>query len=156
MAQKAFNVEDKQKLEELFQTLDINNDGQLQKSELVIGYTELYGDAEIANKEVERIFKNVDINHNNAIDFSEFLMANMQKENIMQDEKLKEAFAAFDTDRNGSISLEELEGVFQLPLGSDRDKQKKELNKLFQFIDSNGDGCIDFTEFVQMMQGMHL
>ena len=58
MAQKAYSVEDKQKLEELFQALDISNDGQLQKSELVIGYTELYGDAEVASKEVERIFQN--------------------------------------------------------------------------------------------------
>lgn len=156
MAQKAFTNEEKDRLEELFESLDKNADGQLQKNELIDGYAELYDDKEFAIKEVERIFQNVDVNHNGAIDFSEFLMANMQKQNIMHKDMLKAAFSEFDTDGNGVITLDELENVFQLPSSSNREHQKEDVIKLFNAVDTNHDGNVDFDEFLKMMENMQI
>ena len=156
MAQKAYLMEDKDKLEELFESLDKNGDGQLQKNELIDGFTDMYGDKEIARVEVEKIFKNIDIDNNQAIDFSEFLMANMQRQNILHKDMLKAAFDAFDADGNGVITLEELENVFQLPSSSHRDCQKYEIGELFKIVDVNGDGNVDFEEFIKMMESLQI
>jgi Ca2+-binding EF-hand superfamily protein len=128
----------------------------LQKNELIEGYARLYDDRELAKAEVDKIFYNIDINHNEAIDFSEFLMANMQKQNIMHKDMLRAAFEAFDTDGNGVITLDELENLFQIPTSSNREHQRNDICELFKNVDLNGDGNVDFDEFLKMMESMQI
>ena len=65
----------KQELAEVlksFRFMDLNEDGQLSKEELVVGFEKIYGNRDKAVMEVERIMKNVDQNKNNFIDYSGF------------------------------------------------------------------------------------
>lgn len=62
--------------------------------------------------------------------------------------ELKHAFDLFDRNGDGYISVQELATVFH-SLG--QSLTASELQLLLQDIDTDGDGRIDFTEFVTMM-----
>jgi len=59
-----------------------------------------------------------------------------------------EAFSLFDDDGNGTVDNEELKEVMQ-NLGMK--PSEDELVRLINEIDVDGDGCLDFEEFVSMM-----
>eukprot|EP00574_Skeletonema_japonicum_P003347 CAMPEP_0201726590 /NCGR_PEP_ID=MMETSP0593-20130828/9952_1 /ASSEMBLY_ACC=CAM_ASM_000672 /TAXON_ID=267983 /ORGANISM="Skeletonema japonicum, Strain CCMP2506" /LENGTH=150 /DNA_ID=CAMNT_0048218103 /DNA_START=75 /DNA_END=527 /DNA_ORIENTATION=+ len=63
-------------------------------------------------------------------------------------EDLKEAFNMFDVDGGGSISRDELKGVMK-KLGSD--PTDDEIQAMISSVDDNGDGEIDFEEFLVLM-----
>ena len=71
----------------------------------------------------------------------------MQKDEWL--ESMRTAFASFDTDGSGSISVEELREVLVKNLG--QQVSDDELDRLVQLADSNGDGEIDFEEFKALM-----
>ena len=72
--------------------------------------TEIYGE-EHGKDEVDRIFALVDVDHSGEIDFSEFVAASVNKDNLLQESKLKAAFDCYDKDGSGSISVEEIKDV---------------------------------------------
>ena len=64
----------------------------------------------------------------------------------MNEQKLRDAFNLFDTDKNGKISKKEIERV--LKMGVDA----KEIDAIMAKHDTNKDGEIDFKEFMVMME----
>ena len=62
----------------------------------------------VANQHVDKIFNTVDKDHNGTIDYAEWLVATVDKEKLLTEEKLKAAFNLFDTDGGGTISIEEV------------------------------------------------
>ncbi|PAA85820.1 hypothetical protein BOX15_Mlig005972g2 [Macrostomum lignano] len=62
--------------------------------------------------------------------------------------EFKEAFALFDRDGSGSITVRELE-VIMRSLGQNPSEQ--ELAEMIQSVDIDGNGEIDFPEFMAMM-----
>ena len=81
---------------QVFQKFDRNNDGVLERDELLEGYMKLGKTRLEAVKIVSRILDQIDLNKNGTIDYSEFLMANLQQDDIVSQNKLKEAFKLFD------------------------------------------------------------
>ncbi|ESW34126.1 hypothetical protein PHAVU_001G126700 [Phaseolus vulgaris] len=65
-------------------------------------------------------------------------------------EELKEAFAVFDTDRDGRISAEELLRVFRA-IGDER-CTLEECRRMIEGVDRNGDGFVCFEDFSRMME----
>ena len=65
-----------------------------------------------------------------------------------EDEKLKWAFRLFDKDGNGLISFEELGHVMK-NLGENL--TDSEIGEMMNEADSDGDGQINYDEFVKMM-----
>jgi len=65
--------------------------------------------------------------------------------------EFKEAFSVFDKDGDGNISAKEL-GIVMRSLG--QNPTEKELDKLVNDADEDGDGTIDFDEFLVMMANM--
>ncbi|XP_006819033.1 neo-calmodulin-like [Saccoglossus kowalevskii] len=61
---------------------------------------------------------------------------------------LKEAFALFDKDGDGSITVKEL-GIVMRSLG--QYPTEAELQDIVNEVDADGDGTIDFDEFIDMM-----
>ena len=86
--------------------MDINKDGKLQRNELILGYRKIYG--QFAEEEVDKILKIADIDGRGEIDYSEWLIATLDKKNLVSDDKLRQAFSFFDKDGSGSISVDEL------------------------------------------------
>ena len=96
--------QDEAKIRKIFDTFDLNRDGQLTKEEIIAGYSKLYGDSKKAKKQADQIMKNVDLNNNGLIDYNgtlfarslEFLVANLQQNNALNEENLRKAFDFYD------------------------------------------------------------
>eukprot|EP01126_Amoeba_proteus_P050154 TRINITY_DN5904_c0_g1_i1.p1 TRINITY_DN5904_c0_g1~~TRINITY_DN5904_c0_g1_i1.p1 ORF type:complete len:127 (-),score=31.14 TRINITY_DN5904_c0_g1_i1:239-619(-) len=63
-------------------------------------------------------------------------------------EELREAFYMFDKNRDGSISVTELSHVLK---NLNQAASDAEINEMIRQVDKDGDGEIDFEEFVSMM-----
>lgn len=61
-----------------------------------------------ADHEVEKIFKQIDVNNTGEIDFSEFLMANIDYKKHLNEDNLKKIFNVIDTDGSKTIEINEL------------------------------------------------
>ena len=85
-----------QRLLAAFRAFDKNGDGLLEKSELIEGYINFGMNRREATKVVNNVMTTIDINKNGTIDYSEFLMANLSKEEMFSQGKLWEAFRLFD------------------------------------------------------------
>ncbi|KAJ2044017.1 hypothetical protein H4S04_006453 [Coemansia sp. S16] len=101
--------------------------------------------------ELQDMINEVDKDGNGTIDFGEFLslMARQSFDNN-EEEELKEAFRVFDKDGNGFISAAELRHALT-NLGEKLTQE--EVDEMIQEADVNGDGQIDYDEFVKMMRG---
>ncbi|KAH7818557.1 putative Calmodulin [Monocercomonoides exilis] len=100
-------------------------------------------------QELKDMIADVDADGSGTIDFPEFLvMMSKQLSNADTEEQLKEAFKVFDKDGNGFISADELRSVMA-SLGEKLTQQ--ELEEMIKEADLNGDGQIDYAEFVKMM-----
>ena len=140
-----------------------------------------------AEEEVERIMKTVDTNHSGSIDYtgnffriyfpvvlfafyrfrfhsqwhrtSEFVIASINRENLLSKQKLETAFKMFDKvsfyfymkkttkklkDGSGSISIDEIKEIFGSYGNSISDKVWKEI---IQEVDDNSDGQVKIQAF---------
>ena len=66
--------------------------------------------------------------------------------------RLKDAFALFDKDGNGTVDAEEL-GTVLRSLG--QNPTEVELQAMIDEVDEDGSGAIDFEEFIEMMKKQH-
>ena len=136
--------DDKNELLELFQQFDKNGDGVLSKEEIMEGYKAYLGELE-AEKEAERIMQEVDMDQSGTIDYNEFVLAALNRQKVLNKEKLEATFKMFDKDGNGKISADEIRSI----LGSSSDKGS--LEAIVKEVDANGDGEISLVEFKEMM-----
>jgi calcium-dependent protein kinase len=91
--------------------------------------------------------KMVDSDGSGEIDYSEWVVATINKNRLLSDEKLEQAFKLFDKDDSGSISSEEVREV----LGVRKNIDESVWNEIILEVDGNGDGEISFEEFKAMM-----
>ena len=85
------------------------------------------------------------------INYTEFIAATIDANIFMREDYLKTAFDMFDVDGSGTIDTEE---VIALLTGDDFDNliSKQAIRAAMSEIDANGDGEIDFDEFMLMMK----
>ena len=81
----------------------------------------------------------------------EFIAATIDAQIFMREENLRTAFQMFDTDNSGKIDASEVKTLLE---GEDFKDQisKEQLNRIIKEVDANGDGEIDFEEFLSMMR----
>ncbi|KAK6127795.1 hypothetical protein DH2020_038504 [Rehmannia glutinosa] len=99
--------------------------------------------------ELQDMINEVDADQNGTIDFPEFLnlMARKMKDTDSEEE-LREAFKVFDKDQNGFISAAELRHVMT-NLGEKLTDE--EVDEMIREADMDGDGQVNYEEFVRMM-----
>ena len=149
MVNHLLSKEEKQDLTEMFQKFDKNNDGVLSKEEIMEGFKNILGEVE-AQAEVDRIMKDIDIDNDGQIDYNEFIMAAVNRQQVFNKDKLEATFKMFDEDGNGFISNDEIKSLFQ-GLGSDSENI---VNEIVKQVDENNDGQISMTEFKNMILKM--
>ncbi|OMJ81538.1 hypothetical protein SteCoe_17944 [Stentor coeruleus] len=133
-------------LAETFKSIDKNGDGKLSREELLQEFKKTMREEE-AEQEVQRILSLVDMDMNGYIDYSEFLMATMKKESLINKRNLETAFRIFDRDSDGSISASEIKSI----LGDDVESLDEVWKEIISKVDQDGDGMISIKEFKDMM-----
>ncbi|MBA0806514.1 hypothetical protein Gohar_005965 [Gossypium harknessii] len=99
--------------------------------------------------ELQGMINEVDADQNGTIDFPEFLNLIARKmKDTDSEEELKEAFKVFDKDQNGFISAAELRHVMT-NLGEILTDE--EVDEMIHEADTDGDGQVNYEEFVRMM-----
>ena len=139
----------------LFSEIDLNKDGKLEKNELEYAYTKYHGlTPEQAKKKANAIFLNIDTDNNGFIESEEFIRACINPNIFTSQNYLLTAFNYFDDDKNGNISVTEIENKFFQSSKNKNERTKAELRRMFDQIDSNKDGIISFSEFSSMIKGI--
>ena len=139
----------------LFTDIDLNKDGKLEKNELEYAYTKYLNlTPEQAKKKANTIFLNIDTDNNGFIESEEFIRACINPNIFTAQNYLLAAFNYFDEDKNGSISVVEVENKFFQSSKNKNEQTKNELRRMFDQIDSNKDGTISFEEFSAMIKGI--
>ena len=69
-------------------------------------------DVESAKQEVDRVFDSIDTDCSNSIDYSEFIIASINKKRFLSNKRLKQAFNLIDKNNDEKISLSEIKKIF--------------------------------------------
>eukprot|EP01091_Cochliopodium_minus_P010477 TRINITY_DN277_c0_g2_i1.p1 TRINITY_DN277_c0_g2~~TRINITY_DN277_c0_g2_i1.p1 ORF type:complete len:147 (-),score=52.94 TRINITY_DN277_c0_g2_i1:50-490(-) len=129
---------------EAFSLFDKNGDGNITSQELGTVMRSLGQNPTEA--ELSEIIKSLD---SDTIGFDEFLKIMVVKMKDQEsEEEIKEAFKVFDKDGSGTISAAELRHVLT-NLGEKL--TDNEVEDLIREADVDGDGQIDYNEFVKLM-----
>jgi len=137
-------------MKEVFESLDENGDGQLSHAEMRQGL-EKSGLKDMSD--LHEILEHIDSDGSGTIDYTEFLAVSLANHTYMQEDVCWAAFRVFDRNGDGKISKQELEAV--LNTHADLGEEVAGLVSVAEILaesDTNGDGEIDFEEFMQMMK----
>jgi len=135
-------------LEAIFKAIDTDNSGTITAEELN-ATLEKKGN-NIPKDQLEQLLKLVDVDASGVIDYDEFLAATMSLHQLNKEENLRKAFEHFDEDGSGSITKDELRKALEAS-GTAADLSEAELDAIIADADKDGDGLIDYEEFVAMM-----
>ncbi|CAI5468718.1 unnamed protein product [Closterium sp. Yama58-4] len=128
----------------------------------------------------EEVIRQADVDGDGMIDFEEFLLSaragpsllgeyfvsvpssdeeeesesdgGSDSEEDVREGDLARAFEVFDRDSNGVITAEELQFVIGVLNGDDMTME--DCKRMIKRVDTNGDGCVDYSEFKAMMAGI--
>jgi calcium-dependent protein kinase len=152
----------------LFRTIDTDGGGSIDCKEL--GEL-LIAQALLQEDEAEELFAQLDTDGSGSLDYTEFLAATVSVHEGMEDDLIRSAFRAVDTDDSGTVSRKELNSLFRgfrehvdMPeLKKTKGHQfcdqakvslgEKAIEKMLELYDENGDGDIDFEEFRAIIRG---
>merc|ERR1712193_561390 len=143
----ALSDEEIAEFKEAFLLFDKDGDGTITTKELGIVMRSLGQNPTEA--ELHDMINEVDADGNGTIDFAEFLSLMSRKvKDADSEEELMDAFKVFDKDGNGYISSAELRHVMT-NLGEKLTDE--EVEEMIREADVDGDGQVNYDEFVKMM-----
>ncbi|CAH9122042.1 unnamed protein product [Cuscuta epithymum] len=132
-------------LKEMFKMIDSDNSGQITFEELKAGLKRV--GANLNESEIYDLMQAADVDNSGTIDYGEFVAATLHFNKIEREDHLFAAFSYFDKDGSGYITADELQQACEeFGIGDAR------LEDMIREADQDNDGCIDYNEFVAMMQ----
>ena len=129
-----------------FEAFDKCKDGQISFEELKEGLLQLKSN-KFNENDAKELFNLIDADKNGKIDYTEFLASTLEKKSYLKNERLFETFSMFDKDNSGTITKEEIINALKA-----EKSQEKEIEKYINAVDKNGDGKIDYKEFLELMR----
>ncbi|WAR19123.1 CALM-like protein [Mya arenaria] len=135
-----------EELRKSFQVFDADGDGRVSRDELRTAMRRLGQNP--TEDEIDDIYEQVDADGSGTIEFEEFAeMMRHRWETVDEKEELRRSFRVFDRDGDGFISEAELRCIMT-QLGEMTDA---EVTDMMKQADGDGDGKINYEEFVRMM-----
>ncbi|XP_056325597.1 calcium-binding protein 5a [Danio aesculapii] len=144
-----------EELREAFNEFDKDKDGLISCKDLgnlmrTMGYmpTEM---------ELIELGQNINMNLGGRVDFEDFVELMTPKllaetAGMIGVKELRDAFKEFDMDGDGAITTEELRSAMSKLLGEHMNR--REIDAVVREADNNGDGTVDFEEFVKMLSSV--
>ncbi|XP_052769162.1 neo-calmodulin-like [Mya arenaria] len=134
-------------LRQAFHVFDKDDDGTISTQELGIVMRSLGQDP--SEDELQEIVREADTDGDGVIEFDEFIvMMTKQMTNIGSEKDIREAFKVFDPQNLGYITSSDLRHV--MTTRGDR-MSDEEVDEMIADADLDGDGCIEYEEFVKMI-----
>jgi Ca2+-binding EF-hand superfamily protein len=158
------NVFTEGEMRAVFKRLDKDGSGSIDQEELKIAIKSIGGNLD--DEAIKKMLRLADDNDNMEISFDEFKSIMLQRDSdllrewsdmaegrgdgvvVYTDEQLRAAFDAYDTDKSGTVDVDELTMALQA-LNPSADEEF--VKKMFAVADSDGDMEISFLEFKRMM-----
>lgn len=102
------------------------------------------------------MIEGIDTDKNGTINYTEFLASSMQTAKIFTKENLSAVFKLIDSDGNGFVDKKQLSEILQSNFMFNIENNHtimhgKEVDDIMSACDKNGDGKIDFNEFMNAM-----
>ena len=138
----------KKQYQDAFEMFDKDKDGTITAKELANVMETLTGEKPSLD-EINSMIKEVDLNSDGKIEFEEFITLMMKNSpDTQQEEEVINAFRVFDKEGNSLIQTDELKDIM-MTIG---DKMTEdEADEMIHEADIDGDGTINYEEFVRMM-----
>jgi calcium-dependent protein kinase len=155
IASQLLRKEEREEIDRVFRGMDDDCDGRLSKADVRKGY-KLFFDKELSDDETDKLFERINTSETGYIDYTEFVIAAMQKSKILDADKLKAAFSKFDRGDKGYISADDLKvtlsGVVALPTNDVNGMSADQIiEEMMKEVDVEGDGKISYQNFADMM-----
>ena len=137
------NDDEIEHLKKIFYEMDINKDGSITLEEMQQCLSNMFKN----NKNyIENLFNEIDTNKSGRIEYTQLISALVEQKTYLKEEKLKDVFERIDKDKNGKISNNDFLVFLKL-----KKNNEKDIEKYVKEFDLNGDGEIDYDEFLKMM-----
>uniref|UniRef100_H2YWY3 EF-hand domain-containing protein n=1 Tax=Ciona savignyi TaxID=51511 RepID=H2YWY3_CIOSA len=132
----------------MFNLFDKNMDGVIEAKELELFMRSL--GYHLTKPEIKDIMETYDLDSSGGIDINEFgkMVKGKIRSEYLHSLELQMAFKVFDRNQDGFISRDELREVLQTMT---ENPTEEELTEMMLEADTNGDGRIDYCEFVEMV-----
>ena len=136
-----FTDEELPSLRIVFNQIDSNHDGRLNREELLSFLTQSGMDTRF----IDATFKVFDKNHDETLSFSEFLLYLDACNQTEKDPRylFKLIFEAVDEDHNGELSLEELHDFVTI---CGQPMSREEISRELKLVDTDVSGQVSFDE----------
>ena len=146
IARKLYNENDL-KLRKIFEALDSDHNGFIDKKELLREYNKYFpGTTKKQLKVINNFLETADVDNNGKIDYAEFLTAMNLGNKEISKTTLKEVFDYYDHDKNGVIEAKDIKEIFE-----DTGLSDKEIHDLIDEVDLNDDRQLSFEEFYKLI-----
>ena len=136
-------------LRAIFEEMDTNKDGTLTINEIRDALNKMTEIGNMDEEEKNEILKDFYTEKPIRIEYNEFILACLEQKNYLREEMLINTFMMLDFDGSGKISKAEIKYALN------GDIEDETLEKLIQEFDLNGDGEIDYREFLIGMANLY-
>jgi calcium-dependent protein kinase len=133
-------------LAQQFKEFDKDGSGALSPIELRLALKEVQG-VDYNESEINELIARIDVDGDGEINYTEYLMAALNRNAMLTSERLEVAFRMFDLDGNGEISVKELKEMLSLAKAVDEDTVHRALKDL----EGKSKPTLAFSEFKQLM-----
>ncbi|KAJ6814695.1 calcium-dependent protein kinase 20-like isoform X1 [Iris pallida] len=141
------SVEEVADIKEMFENMDIHNNGKITFEELKHGLHKL--GHHIADVDAKILMDAADVDGNGTLDYGEFVAVSIHIKKMGNDDHLRKAFAYFDQNKSGYIEIDELRESLTDELGQN---DEDVINGIIRDVDTDKDGKISYEEFAAMMK----
>ena len=143
------NNSQQKSVKEFFDAADKDGDGRITEQELFDALKAC--DPNITRSDVASILQSIDADNDGFLDYDELLSSRIARKLQSNEDRLRKVFQLLDFDGGGTISSKELKGALDsIDLGEKLTEQK--CDALIKECDQDGDGEIDFEEFIQLFR----